>query len=136
MRLKVLPDLWISVSVPSTSPQSQGGNISSRKTVQSMYIIQYTLQLSEISEHFCKSLCASSFKATEATLRLALSSTIKESVSRDFWPQFFYHDSNPSGPLINRVKYFRILLRFRRDIWSQSSKNSTPRCAWHHEAKF
>ena len=33
--------------------------------------------------------------------------------------QFFY-DSNPSGPLINRLKYFRIRFRFRRDIRSQS----------------
>ena len=27
-----------------------------------------------------------------------------------------FHDSNPSGPLINRLKYFRNMLRFRRDI--------------------
>ena len=36
-------------------------------------------------------------------------------MSRDFRPQFF-HDSNPSGPLINRLKYFRIVFLFRRDI--------------------
>ena len=42
----------------------------------------------------------------------------KGSVSRDFRPPFF-HDSYPSGPLINRLKYFRILFfRFLRDIWS------------------
>ena len=28
----------------------------------------------------------------------------------------FFHDSNPSRPLINRLKYFRIWFRFRRDI--------------------
>ena len=28
----------------------------------------------------------------------------------------FFHDSNPSGPLINRLKYFRIQFRFRPDI--------------------
>ena len=28
----------------------------------------------------------------------------------------FFHDSNPSGPLINRPKYFRIQLRFCQDI--------------------
>ena len=28
----------------------------------------------------------------------------------------FFHDSNPSRPLINRLKYFRIRFRFRRDI--------------------
>ena len=41
--------------------------------------------------------------------------TLKGSVSRDFLPPFF-HDSNPSRPLINRLKYFRILFRFRRNI--------------------
>ena len=28
----------------------------------------------------------------------------------------YFHDSTPSGPLINRLKYFRIRFRFRRDI--------------------
>ena len=37
-------------------------------------------------------------------------------------------NSSPSGPLINRVKYFRIQFRFHRDIRSQSQKNSTQRC--------
>ena len=31
---------------------------------------------------------------------------LKRSVSRDFRLIYFFHDSNPSGPLINRVKYF------------------------------
>ena len=35
----------------------------------------------------------------------------KGSVSWDFRPQFF-HDSNPSRPLINRLKYFRIMFEF------------------------
>ena len=39
-------------------------------------------------------------------------------VSRDFRPPVFY-DSNPSGPLINKLKYFWIQFRFCRDIWSQ-----------------
>ena len=50
-------------------------------------------------------------------------------MSRDFWAPFF-HDSNLSVPLMNRLKYFRIRFRFCWDIWSKSSKNSTPRCAW------
>ena len=54
---------------------------------------------------------------------------IKGSVSRDFRPLFLSNDSNPSGPLMNRVNYFRIRFRFRRDILSQSSTNSTLRCA-------
>ena len=33
----------------------------------------------------------------------------------DFRPPVF-HYSNPSEPLINRLKYFRIRFRFRRDI--------------------
>ena len=37
-------------------------------------------------------------------------------MSRDFWPPVF-HDSNPSRPLINRLKNFRIRFRFHRDIW-------------------
>ena len=32
----------------------------------------------------------------------------------------FFHDSNPSGPLINSLNYFRICIRFRRDIRAQS----------------
>ena len=36
-----------------------------------------------------------------------------------FYLQFF-HDSNQSGPLINKLRYFRIQLRFPRDIRSQS----------------
>ena len=66
----------------------------------------------------------------------------------------FFHDSNPSRPLINRLKYFLILFRFWRDIqifkklrgvhhtaesscalcmppWSQA-----PRCASHHRVKW
>ena len=42
---------------------------------------------------------------------------VKGSGSRDFRPLFF-HDSNPSEPLINSLKYFRFC--FRRDIRSQS----------------
>ena len=41
-------------------------------------------------------------------------------MSWDFWPLFF-HDSNPSGPLTKRLKYFLILFRFRRiPPWSQT----------------
>ena len=41
------------------------------------------------------------------------------SASRDTQPLFF-HDSNPSWPLINRLRYFQIQFRFCRDTWSQS----------------
>ena len=42
-------------------------------------------------------------------------SYLKGSVSQDFQPPFFYN-SNPSRPLINRLKYFRIQFQFPRDI--------------------
>ena len=48
----------------------------------------------------------------------------------------FFHDLNPSSPLINRLKYFRIRFRFFRDIRSQSSKKSTLRCASHCGVKI
>ena len=56
---------------------------------------------------------------------------LKRSVSRDFRPPFFSHDSNPSRPLINRLKYFRIRFRFRRDlrIFKKLRLSQTPQCA-------
>ena len=54
-------------------------------------------------------------------------------VCHNIFDLHFLHDLNPSGPLINRLKYFLIQFRFRRDIRShhktQSSKNSTLGCA-------
>ena len=40
---------------------------------------------------------------------------LRECVTR-FLTSLFFHDSNPSGPLINRAKYFRIRFWFRQDI--------------------
>ena len=37
---------------------------------------------------------------------------------------------------MNRLKYVQIRFQFRRDIWSQSSKNLTSRCAWHCGVKI
>ena len=61
----------------------------------------------------------------------------KGSVSQDFRPPIF-HVSNPSGPLMNRLNYFRIRFRFRRDIRSQRSKIDCTVCTVHHtaESKF
>ena len=42
------------------------------------------------------------------------------SVSQDFRPRFF-PESILSGPLTNRLIYFRICLQFRRDSWSNST---------------
>ena len=39
---------------------------------------------------------------------------LQGAVSRDFLPLFFFHESNPSGPLINRLKYFFLKIRFRQ----------------------
>ena len=44
-----------------------------------------------------------------------MSLILKGSVSRDFRPPFF-HAWNPSRPLMNRIKYFRIRFQFHRDI--------------------
>jgi hypothetical protein len=41
---------------------------------------------------------------------------LKETVSRDFRPLVFFHQTIPSRPLIHILKYFRILLRIRLDI--------------------
>jgi hypothetical protein len=38
---------------------------------------------------------------------------IKETVSRDFRPLVFFHKSTSPRPLINTLKYFRILFRIR-----------------------
>ena len=38
---------------------------------------------------------------------------------------YFFPDSNPSGPLINRLKCFQIIAQFRRDIRSQSCVQHT-----------
>ena len=58
-----------------------------------------------------------------------------ECVTR-FSTSFFWHDLNPSGPLIDRLKYFQILFWFHWNIRSQSLKNSTSWCAWHQGVKI
>ena len=40
---------------------------------------------------------------------------------------YFFHEWNPSGPLINRLKWFCFKIRFRQDIRIRNSQNSTPR---------
>ena len=55
----------------------------------------------------------------KVALTTASVNVLKGSVSRDILTPFF-HDLNPSMPLINRLKYFRIHIRFRRDIRSLS----------------
>jgi hypothetical protein len=41
---------------------------------------------------------------------------LKETVSRDFRPLVFFHISTAPRPLINTLKYFRILFRIRGAI--------------------
>ncbi len=41
---------------------------------------------------------------------------LKGTVTRDFWPLFFFHESTPYGPLIHTLKHFRILVRIHGDI--------------------
>ena len=57
---------------------------------------------------------------------LLLLTRLKGTVSRDFWP-FFTQKFWPK-PHMNRLKRFRKLFSFRKDIWSQRSKISKIRC--------
>ena len=41
----------------------------------------------------------------------------------------FYHESNPSGPLINRLKWFLLQIRFRGDI-REISDSAQVNIAW------
>ena len=50
-------------------------------------------------------------------------------VCHEMFDLHFFHDSNPSRPLINRLKYFRLLFQFQRDI--RIKKKETPQCASH-----
>ena len=67
----------------------------------------------------------------------------KGSVSQDFWHPLF-HDSNPSRPLINGLKYFRILFFDFAEIleFLKSSavciplRSWAPRCASYHRVKL
>ena len=57
----------------------------------------------------------------------------KGTVSRDFRPLIFSLFELTCGSLKNRLKYFRIRFRFRRDI---RSLIETPRCEWHCRVKY
>ena len=66
-------------------------------------------------------------------------------VCHEMFDLHFFHDSNPSRPLINRLKYFRLLLQFQRDIRIKKKKNSavciplrsqTRRCASYRGVKL
>ena len=40
---------------------------------------------------------------------------------------YYFHESTPPGPLINRLKWFCLKIHFRKDIWIWSSKILTLR---------
>ena len=46
---------------------------------------------------------------------------LKGAVSRDVLPFFLFHEKKPSGPLINRLKWFCLKIRFHEIF----AKNST-----------
>ena len=50
------------------------------------------------------------------TFNFVFKRVLKKSVSQDFRPPIFFHDLNPSGPLIKRLKYFGIRFQFCQDI--------------------
>ena len=56
-------------------------------------------------------------------------------VCREIFDTHFFPWFDPIWALIIRLKYFLNTFGFRRDIWSRSSKNSTPWCAWHRRVK-
>ena len=70
-------------------------------------------------------LCISTFPRKQSHPRKCF----KWSVTRDYRHSFFY-DSNPHGPLINSLKYFRIRFQFRGDF--QIFKKL---CSVHHPAE-
>ena len=41
---------------------------------------------------------------------------VLKGVCHEIFDLHFFHDMNPSGPLINRLKYFRIWFQFHRNI--------------------
>jgi hypothetical protein len=56
---------------------------------------------------------------------------IKGTVSRDFWPLVFFHQSTPPRALTHRLKPYRIWLRIHRDNRFKNCKNRFQRCQWH-----
>ena len=80
-------------------------------------------------------LCHAHCTPWSRNFRTLWSNISRECVTR-ISTSIFFLDSNRSRPLINRPKYFRVMFRFRRNIRSQSSKISTPRCAWHRRVNF
>ena len=53
--------------------------------------------------------------------------TLLNVVCREIFRPHFFHDLNPSGPLINKLKYFRIRFQFRRDIRNSEVCNASHR---------
>ena len=49
---------------------------------------------------------------------------------------YCFYDSNPSGPLINRLKYFRIRFRFRQDVQSLCNLRVNKFCYAHRGVKI
>jgi hypothetical protein len=66
--------------------------------------------------------------------RIASTIHLKGTVSQDFRPLIFFHQTIPAGPLIHGLKPFRIRLRIR-EVFRQSrcltGVISTQRCHWH-----
>ena len=62
--------------------------------------------------------------------------TIVQSGSATRCVGIFFHLSNPPRPIINRIKRFCFQIRFREDIRTLSSKNSTPRSVSLHRDRL
>jgi hypothetical protein len=57
--------------------------------------------------------------------------SLKGTVSRDFRPSVFIHQTIPPGPLIHGLTPFWILLRIRRDMINFRTQKSCMRCHWY-----
>ena len=53
-----------------------------------------------------------------------------------FFGNFLFYESNPSGPLINRLKWLCLDICFRGDIQNLSLKNLTPRSVSQREVRL
>ena len=78
----------------------------------------------------CTVMIVSKFHLNRKTRRLL------KRVCHEIFDHQFFHDLNPFGSMINKLKYFRIWFRFCRDIQSQNSKNFTPQCASHSRVRL
>ena len=90
------------------------GNINNAPNTGTMHTCNHFCYIDKL--HLPKTTC-SNYELHSLHYKLSWEGVCHEILDLDF-----FHDSNPVGPLINRVKYFKIRFRFWRDIRSQNLK--------------